>query len=118
MPTLFLTPQEAEEAMRSCPGREPPDLMLRDSHEAVPLFHTDWTVVPGSHQDPVKWELELRLRDMRNMLLREFLEKGRCVFYTSSGNSMWPLVQSNDNVLVPPRTGCKSNFWGPLVPEG
>ena len=94
--SLALTEEELEEAMKLFPGREPPDLMLRDPHEAVPMFMTDWTVVPGSSHDAVKWGFELQLRDQRNQLLREFLESGRCVFYSSTGNSMWPLVQSND----------------------
>ena len=52
--------------------------------------------MPGSKSDPVKWELELRLRDSRNRLIREYLLEGRSVFYRSSGNSMWPLIQSDD----------------------
>ena len=82
--------------MKTKPTREPPDLMLADQHEAAPVFHEDWTLVPGSTRDPQKWELELRLRDSRNRLLREFLTDGRTVFYNSSGNSMWPLIQSGD----------------------
>ena len=44
----------------------------------------------------MKKELELRLRDARNRLIREYLTEGRSAFYVSSGNSMWPLVQSDD----------------------
>ena len=51
---------------------------------------------------PFKKELELRLRDARNRRLREDLEDGRSVFYVSSGNSMWPLVQSEDATLFYP----------------
>ena len=40
--------------------------------------------------------MELRLRDVRNKMIREDLNEGRAVFYKSSGNSMWPLVQSDD----------------------
>ena len=49
-----------------------------------------------------KWKLELSLRDQRNMMIRESLDAGRSVFYTSSGKSMWPLVQSNDACLFHP----------------
>ena len=49
-----------------------------------------------------KWKLELSLRDQRNMMIREALDAGRSVFYTSSGKSMWPLVQSNDACLFHP----------------
>ena len=44
----------------------------------------------------MKGELELRLRDSRNRLIREYLIEGRSVFYRCSGNSMWPLIQSDD----------------------
>ena len=65
-------------------------------HEAAPSFHEDWTRVDGSGLDPEKWEQELRLRDTRNRLIREYLTDGRSVWYKSTGSSMWPLVQSND----------------------
>ena len=88
--------------MKNFPNREPPDMMLRGPHEAVPLFHTDWTQAEGPHDDPDRWARELSLRDSRNMWLREFLELGRKVFYTSSGNSLWPLVQSGDGCVFHP----------------
>jgi len=58
--------------------------------------------VEGSRNDPLKKELELRLRDARNRLIREYLTEGRSAFYVSSGNSMWPLVQSDDACNVYP----------------
>ena len=70
--------------------------MLSSPHEAAPPFHEDWTIIDGSSHDPVKWELELRLRGVRNRLIREDLEAGLAVFYRSTGSSMWPLVQSHD----------------------
>ena len=45
---------------------------------------------------PDNWEMELRLRDSRNRLIRENLDNGRSVFYKSSGSSMSPLVQHGD----------------------
>jgi hypothetical protein len=71
-------------------------VVLEGPHEAAPSFHEEWTFVPGSKCDPEKWEQELRLRDARNRLIREYLIEGRSVFYKSSGSSMWPLVQAND----------------------
>ena len=91
----LLTGDEAATAMRSKPKRLP-DLILQSPHEAVPSFHEDWTLVEGSDIDPEKWETELRRRDSRNRLIVEYLVDGRSVFYKSSGNSMWPLVQSGD----------------------
>ena len=71
-------------------------------HEAAPSFHHDWTIVAGSKSDPLKLELELRRRNTTNKLIREFLVEGRSVLYRSSGNSMWPLVQSDDACLFDP----------------
>ena len=79
-----------------------PDLVVEGPHETQPSFHDDWTLVEGSRSDPEKWELELRLRDARNRMIREHLSAGRTVFYKSSGNSMWPLVQANDACLFHP----------------
>ena len=86
---------EAAEVMRTKPTRLP-DLVLEGPHEAAPALHEDWTIVPGSNTDPDKWELEPRLRDSRNRLIREHLDSGCSVFYKSSGNSMWPLVRADD----------------------
>ena len=76
--------------------------MFEGPHEAAPSFHQDWTSVEGSRNDPLKKELELRLRDARNRLIRELLNEGRSVFYRSSGSSMWPLAQSGDACLFHP----------------
>ena len=86
---------EAAEVMKSKPRRLLP-VVLEGPHEAAPSFHEEWTIVPGSKSDLEKWEQELRRRDVRNKLIRESLTEGRCVFYKSSGSSMWPLVQTND----------------------
>ena len=77
-------------------------LVLQDPHEAAPPFNDDWTLVKGSSKDASKWEKEMRLRDDRNCMIREYLERGRPVLYKSSGSSMWPLVQSNDAVVLHP----------------
>ena len=77
-------------------------MVLEGTHNASPPFDQDWTIVKGSRRDAEKWKLEISLRDQRNMMIREALDKGRSVFYTSSGTSMWPLVQSNDACLFHP----------------
>ena len=74
-------------------------MVLEGTHNARPPFDPDWAIVKGSRRDPEKWKLEISLRDQRNMMIRESLDAGRSVFYTSSGTSMWPLVQSNDACL-------------------
>ena len=87
--------------MESKPTRLP-DLVLQSPHEANHLFHEDWTRVPGSSRDPELWEKERRLRDSRNRLIWEYLVDGRSVFFRSTGNSMWPLVQSDDGIWLYP----------------
>ena len=87
--------------MKCYPQRRVP-VMLSSPHEAAPPFHEDWTIIDGSSRDPDKWELELRLRGVRNRLIREDLEAGLAVFYRSTGSSMWPLVQSHDGCTFHP----------------
>ena len=72
------------------------DLIMQSPQEAAPSFHEDWTIVEGSANDPEKWEMEQRLRDARNRMIKDYLIDGRSVFYKSSGSSMWPLVQLGD----------------------
>ena len=86
--------EEAARVMATRPTRLP-DLVLRDPHEAKPMFHEDWTL----HED---WEKELRLREARNRLIRENFDNGKTVFYKSAGSSMWPLCQNGDAVLMHP----------------
>ena len=87
--------------MMSKPTRLP-DLVFESPHEAAHSFHEDWTRVPGSSSDPELWEKELKVRELRNNLIRDYLVDGRSVFYKSSGNSMWPLVQSDDAIILHP----------------
>ena len=101
-PVALLDGEEAARAMESKPTRMVPNLVLQDPHEAAPPFHDDWTLVHGSSRDHDKWGLEMRLRDDRNCMIREFLEDGRTVWYKSSGNSMWPLVRSGDAIALHP----------------
>ncbi|CAK0795653.1 unnamed protein product, partial [Prorocentrum cordatum] len=90
-----LPPEEAAVVEQSKPKRLPP-FVLSSPHEAIPVLHKDWTLVDGAAWDPDKFVLELRLRGERNKMIHEYLEGGFPVWYPSSGNSMWPLVQSHD----------------------
>ena len=86
--TGALPPDAAAAVEWTKPQRLPP-LVLSGPHEAVPPpFHEDWTIVPGSKNDAEKWETKVRLREVRNKLLRGALEEGRRVWYKSSGDSM------------------------------
>ena len=91
----LLPPDEAAIVMLTKPTRLP-HLILQSPDEAAPSFHEDWTRVPGSAHGDELWEKERRLRDARNKLIHDYLRDGRCVWYKSSGNSMWPLVQGDD----------------------
>jgi len=50
---------------------------------------TDWTL----HAD---WAEEQRLREERNLLIKQQLDAGQTVAYRSSGWSLFPRVRSND----------------------
>ena len=90
---------EARVVMQTKPDRLPP-FVLSTPHEAVPIFHRDWTLVSRSIPN---WQAkEAKLRDDRNQLIREKLEAKHPVWYPSSGNSMWPLVRSGDTCCFHP----------------
>ena len=98
-PTVYkniatMHPDLAVDIMRMKPTRLPP-LVLESPHEAAQPFHEDWTRVKDKGQ-------EYKLRDTRNVMIAEALQDGRPVFYSSSGNSMWPLVQSGDHCQIHP----------------
>ena len=83
------------------PDRLPP-LVLSGPHELALPFHEDWTRVPNSRHDAEAWDMELRLREVRNEMIRDSLLEGRTVWYTSTGNSLWPLVHSGDACTYEP----------------
>ena len=66
------------------------------------MFQVDWTIVPGSNGCMKKWKEELRRRATRNDLIHEMLSRGGTAWYTSSGNSMWPIVRSGDAITLHP----------------
>ena len=79
-----------------------PCMILEHPHQATSPFHEDWTQVPNSWTDPEAWQEEVRRRDLRNVMIMETLLDSRTVFYSSSGNSMWPIVQNGDYCLFHP----------------
>ena len=50
----------------------------------------DWTLCPDD------WAKELRLREVRNEMIKKQLQLGRPVIYRSSGSSLYPRVWPND----------------------
>ena len=77
------------------PDRAPPHV-LNWSHEITPELDVDWTLCP---EDSAK---ELRLRQERNVLLKEQLQRGKPVIYRSSGWSLYPRVWANDQCTYDP----------------
>ena len=62
----------------------------------------DWTLRPNC------WDEEVRLREVRNELIKAQLKKGKTVAYRSSGWSLWPRVCPNDLcVFVPVIDDCQ-----------
>ena len=79
------------------PNRLPP-FVLNWSHEITPELDVDWTLCPG---DSAK---ELRLREVRNEMIKEQLQLGKPVIYRSSGWSLYPRVWPNDQCTYEPVT--------------
>ena len=115
-PIARLPPDLAAVVEQSKPSRIPP-LILHSAHEAVPALHEDWTLVPGAWSDPDLRAKEMKLRQERNELIHEALEAGRPVWYPSSGNSMWPLVQSGDFCTVHPLQAVTADMGRACIPK-
>ena len=64
----------------------------------------DWTLCP---EDRGK---ELRLREVRNQMIKEQLLLGKPVIYRSSGWSLYPRVWSNDLCTYEPVTSAEVCF--------
>ena len=79
------------------PTRVPP-LVSNWSHEITPELDVDWTLCP---EDSAK---ELRMRAVRNVMIKEQLQLGKPVIYRSSGWSLYPRVWSNDLCTYEPVT--------------
>ena len=79
------------------PDRVPP-LVFNWAHEITPELDVDWTLCP---EDSAK---ELRLRTVRNEMIKAQLQLGKPVIYRSSGWSLHPRVWPNDLCTYEPVT--------------
>ena len=79
------------------PDRVPP-LVLNWAHEITPELDVDWTLCPEVVAK------ELRLRAVRNEMIKEQLQLGKPVMYRSSGWSLYPRVSANDLCSYEPVT--------------
>ena len=79
------------------PSRLPP-YVLNYKHEVSPELDLDWTRCPED------WPKELRLREVRNGLIKDTLLSGKPVLYRSSGGSLWPKVHNGDQCTFDPVT--------------
>ena len=83
------------------PKRIPPFVhVVLDGEHRVALdneFDVDWTL----HED---WDIEQKRREERNYLVKCELKEGHTVAFRSSGNSLWPRVQSGDSCIYEPIT--------------
>ena len=73
-------------------------MVLNWSHEITPELDVDWTLCP---EDSAK---ELRLREVRDEMIKEQLQLGKPVIYRSSGWSLYPRVWPNDQCTYEPVT--------------
>ena len=85
------------EAIPPPPDRLPP-FVLNHPHEVTLELDVDWTLAPHD------WNLEQRLRGVRNRLIKEELLKHKPVIYRSSGGSLYPRVSSGDQCTSHPVT--------------
>ena len=79
------------------PTRDPPHRVFT-AHEVHPDVDVDWTK-PADRSD---WNLEWRLRDARNDMIRDQLQRGQTVQYRSGGWSLYPRAWSGDRCMYEP----------------
>ena len=90
--TGWISPATRPHAVSTCTGDSV------GAHEVHPSEEKDWTLVPGN------WSEELKLRHIRNCIVREMLKSGRSAQFRSSGNSLYPMVRSGDVTMWEPVT--------------
>ena len=73
------------------PQRDVP-FFIQEAHEVNPGndLDYDWTLRPHDH------DKEMRLRDIRNAMIKELLLEGKSIAYRQSGWSLYPRIHSND----------------------
>ena len=82
------------------PIRIPPTsyCIFNSKDQITKELDVDWTFCPED------WSEELRLRGLRNTMIKEHLQLGRHAIYRSSGWSLYPRVSSNDLCTYEPVT--------------
>ena len=75
-------------------------LIFEGEHCVPPEFDFDWTQHPNR-------KTEYKLREQRNVLIKEALKNGKKIAYRSSGNSMSPWVVSGDSCTFQPVVDAK-----------
>ena len=97
--SLGQTPSRSDDSPPE-PNRTPPTsyCIFNWKHQITKELDVDWTVCPED------WSEELRLRELRNEMIKEQLQLGRPVIYRSSGWSLHPRVSSNDQCTYEPVT--------------
>ena len=86
---------EESEGIPPMPNRVPP-VVLNFAHEITDEVDVDWTLCPSDRHK------ELRLRQERNIRIKEELLLGKPVIYRSQGWSLWPRVHANDQCTFDP----------------
>ena len=73
------------------PQRDVP-FFIQEAHEVNPGndLDYDWTLRPEDK------EKEMRLREIRNRMIKELLLEGKSIAYRQSGWSLYPRIHSND----------------------
>ena len=82
--------------------------MLFEAHEVHPEDETDWTQNADLGD-------EMKLRLVRNAMIKEMLVGGRTVQYRSTGDSLKPRVRSNDVTMWEPVTDHSTLVVGDIV---
>ena len=80
-----------------------------EAHECHPKEDIDWTQLSGCLEE------EYRLREVRNEMMRDLLQKGTPVQFRSFGNSLKPDVYSGDCCIIDPIKDCGLLTVGNIV---
>ena len=89
------TRKQPQDSIQPRPSRLPP-FVFESRHETLPELDVDWTICPE------EWPIELRLRGVRNQMIKEKRMAGSPVCYRSSGWSLYPRVHCNDQTTYEP----------------
>ena len=91
--------REAPEPHVPKPERLPPFVLTIEEARDPKYIQFDFDYTTEYAQDV---DQELRLRYQRNVLIKSQLLEGKSVVYRSSGNSLWPRVQSGQKCTFIP----------------